>query len=140
MKRTLSSILIVIVLLFGLSSVALAIDTAPFKNYILKNGVNGKLNSDEATKAGTTGTQFKLSVTYISGATQAYPMCCNVYRADSNSIASKNMGQIYYTDTWCRDYKTDANGSVGIKGKNYFLKMQNSTNGPLIVVSGSLTP
>ena len=136
MKRILAITLVVSMLLL-ISATALA-DTIYFINFTLENGVNGKQNSGTAKKSTATGTKFTVGVTSISGATSAGPMVCNVYNS-SNTKVSKSSGSIYTTGSWARDY-TGTNGADGIKDKYYYLKMQNTTGGPTIKVTGYLTP
>lgn len=136
MKRLLS-VLLIVVMLFALSATAMA-GSVTFIGFVLENGVNGKRVSGSAEKAGETGTQFNLTISSISGATKAEPMVCNVYNANNKKVSAK-AGNISRTGSWDRDY-AGKNGAKGIKGNQYHLKMQNTTGGPEITVTGTLTP
>ena len=130
MLRRISIILIVV---FALSVIAFA-DSTNY-SYTLSNGVNGKRETDYVLKTTATGTSAKTTISSISGATASYPMVARV-RAAGGGQASELQDHITTTTTYYFTWK-DGYGSYG---KNYKMRMQNTTNGPTITVSGTFTP
>ena len=132
MKKTMAIVLAVIMLL-GIATTALA-ETAKFTNFKLSNGVDGKQQSPTVEKTTETNYSSKTEITSIKGATASEPMVARVRREDgkraSGSFDVSAKGT--YWNTWYSGY--------GTKGERYYLRMQNTTNGPTITVSGKFTP
>ena len=132
MKRMIA-IVFAFIMLLGIAATALA-DTATFTNFVLSNGVNGKKQTSNVKKSSSTGIYPTTVVTSISGATSSAPMVARV-RLNTGDKAT-NTFKVYVTNTyWCAWLS-----GYGKKGDYYNLRMQNTTGGPTITVSGTFTP
>lgn len=132
MKKTMS-ILLAAVLLMSIALTAYAA-SATFTNFTLMNGVNGKQQTPAVVKATGNNHSSKTEITDITGATEAAPMVARVRRGDG-SVASTSFDIVEegpYYQGWYSGF--------GYDGDMYYLRMQNTTNGPTIVVSGVFTP
>lgn len=132
MKKT-NAIIFAVIMLLTIAAVALA-DTASFTNFQLSNGVNGKQQSPTVTKTTATNYSSKTVISSISGATASEPMVACVRHENGNRASGTfNISSTgTYWGTWKSGY--------GQSGDRYFLRMQNTTGGPTVTVSGTFTP